>query len=59
MDKSVEGFERKLRLVATVWLFFVSDDVSIAAARAAHAQLKAWLLATEGALYPVAGNEQQ
>jgi len=60
MDKSVVGFERKLRLVATLWLFFVSEgSVSIGAARAAHAQLKAWLLATEGALYPVAGDEEE
>jgi hypothetical protein len=59
MDKSTEGFERKLRLVATIWLHFVSSDVSVEAARVAHAQLKAWLLACEGALYPVQRNEEE
>lgn len=59
MDKSTEGFERKLRLVATIWLHFVSSDVSAEQARSALAQLKSWLLACEGALYPVTRNPEE
>lgn len=60
MDRSTAGFERKLYLVARLWLFFVSEGaVPLHEARMAHAMLKAWLLATEGALFPVQGNEQQ